>query len=328
VELQATLRHVRIQRRLEARVAAPEREEIERLLRDLWDGLESQDDEALGAAAARLRMSAAAALAEQARADTLRVAVVAGLAGLVAVLLRAEVASAYTVLGVSMLPSLAPGDVIVGDAWTYHGGRAPRRGDLVVFHSSAVAVADPATPPVLVKRVIGLPGDRVRMEGGVPVINGWRVPTCDAGEYVHVARDGSGRAIFGRVLLEFLEDRVYLTLHTGLAKPFEPYRVEPGTVFVLGDSRTESADSRAWNGGRGGGVPLPALVARGGWFVSGVALDGGTDWKRVLRSLDGLALLPRTDEFDASALRDGIAKCLRERPPQTSPPALAAEQSQ
>lgn len=320
--LYARLTDVRIQRRLEDSLPPESRTEVARRLDAMWAELEAGADDAVRDAAADLRRRAAVALRAQQRAETVRLAVGAGVAGLAALLLRAEAASAYTVLGVSMLPSLAPGDVIVGEVGSYRAGRLPRRGDVVVFRSSAVAISDPTTPPVLVKRVIGLPGDRVRMEGGVPVINGWRVPTCDAGEYVHVDRDGSGKSTFGRVLVEFLDDRAYLTLHTGAAKPFETYRVEPGTVFVLGDSRTQSADSRSWNEGQGGGVPLDALAAKGQWFLTGVALDGRADWGRALRTLDALALAPQAEEFDGTPLRRGIAKCLEARPSETTPPAL------
>ena len=64
-----------------------------------------------------------------------------------------------------MLPTFEPGDEVAGNKLAYAlGSKAPRRGDVLVFRASSVALPPGLVPPpVLVKRVIGLPGDRVTM---------------------------------------------------------------------------------------------------------------------------------------------------------------------
>jgi signal peptidase I len=119
----------------------------------------------------------------------------------------------------SMAPTLRSGDRVLVDKRAYHGG-APRRGDLAVFRA-------PRTGEILLKRVVAIGGDTVGIEDGVLVVDGRRPrePYADP------------EAI----------DSVY----------FGPVRVRPGTVFVLGDNRANSEDSRAF-----GAVPTGRLIGR------------------------------------------------------------------
>jgi len=244
------------------------------------------------------------------------VAVVA-LIALLAVALRSRVAQLYEVIGASMLPNLLPGDTLVVNKLDRKG---LRRGDIVTFRPGAQvqAGAPVAREDRLVKRVIGLPGDHIKTRSGIPSINGWEIPHCDAGTYVRYAATGT---LVGRLLVEFIEDRAFLAVHTPGTKSFPGYQVKPGEVFVLGDDRSNSEDSRVWNEGRGAGVPL-ALVEGRPWRVIGTDSDGRLDLGRFLQRPGLQVHMPG---MDIRGLEHGIARCLKERPTQTWPPPPAIE---
>jgi signal peptidase I len=222
--------------------------------------------------------------------------VVAVAAAVVAWSLRAFVFGVYQVTSASMLPTLAPGDLVLGEKLA----RLPARGDVVVVRG-------------LVKRVIGLPGDRVAMQGETPVIDDRPADSCDAGEYVEVL-GGEGGVVHGRLRVERLDGAEYLTVHSGGARFDATYTVGPDEVFVLGDDRGQSVDSRSWNGGRGAGVPIAAIDAKVVRFLVGRRRSGDADWSRWLRPLADLERRVRVEGVETAALDDGIARCADARP--------------
>jgi signal peptidase I len=326
--LVASLTNGWVRRRADRTLPAPARDAIARHLAALESGLEEREPEVVREATRALESIAAPVLAAHRRRDALLLGAAVLAAAASAALLRGHVVSSYSVLSASMLPTLAPGDLIGGNRVAYaplFGGAAtaPRRGDVVVFRSAAVPIsgAHGEVPDVLVKRVVGLPGDRVEMRKGLVAINGWEVPTCPVGEYVYLLPDGQGGSVHGMMRVEFLEDRAYLVIPTVVSDGFEgPYVVQPGEVFVLGDNRANSLDSRAWNRGRGAGVPVAAIDARVAWFLLGTHIDGRVDWGRALRSVDALSSRVDMEAADTHALEEGVARCLEDRPKDTYPP--------
>jgi signal peptidase I len=230
------------------------------------------------------------------------------------------------VLSASMLPTLEAGDFVAANRLAYRGasaspadgahGNVPRRGDIVVFRSIGLTAGQPGVPELVVKRVIGLPGDRVSMRGPAPVINGWPVPYCDVGPYLYVAPDAQSGAVRGRLYVEFLDDQAYVTLHAPSVRFDDPYVVKPGEVFVLGDNRGNSSDSRTWKTG----VPLGAVDGRAQWFLVGRDRSGDADLGRLLRPLDTLAGRLRIEGLDGKPMSEAIARCLANRPANTRPP--------
>jgi len=138
------------------------------------------------------------------------------------VVLAVLVFEPFTVRSSSMTPTLLTGDQILAERLTPRFGHL-ERGDLVVFKA-------PATRALMVKRVVALAGDRVGLADGRLVVNGHR----RAEAYVDLAS----------------VDSVY----------FGPEVVPAGSVFVMGDDRADSVDSRDF-----GPVPLDRVLGRVLW---------------------------------------------------------------
>ena len=149
--------------------------------------------------------------------------------------------SAYSVPSASMQPTLNPGDRFVAQQDWYLAHKV-QRGEVAVFALSPAGT-------VYVKRVIGLPGDHVRMQDGVLLLNDQPVPT--------VARDGVRRSwqLPGGRLVTVLKGDA-----PGPADTTAMFTVPDGHVFVLGDNLDNSYDSRLNPQMRY--VPITALLGR------------------------------------------------------------------
>jgi signal peptidase I len=157
---------------------------------------------------------------------------------------RASFADHYHVPSGSMEPTLRVGDHLVVDksayglrvplthTWLTH--EAPRRGDVVVF--------DAPNDVVMVKRLVGLPGDEIAFEDGHLFING---------ERVEQAETDAGR-------VEALGDMVHpLFPEEDSGPPLALQRIPPDRFLLMGDHRGNSADGRFW-----GLLPRERLLGR------------------------------------------------------------------
>lgn len=173
---------------------------------------------------------------------------------------RSSLADHYHVPTGSMLPTVHEGDHVLVHKAAY-GLRlplshvylvefdGPARGDVVVFDS-------PETGEVLLKRVVGVPGDRVAVRGGKVLLDGREVPVESA----------QGRSV------EWLGGtRHELDLSRGGGPDAGPVTVPPGRYLVLGDNRGNSRDGRWF-----GFVERGAILGRAvGIFLR----DGAPTWQ-------------------------------------------------
>ena len=111
----------------------------------------------------------------------------------------------------SMDPTLSPGDVIAGSRLAY-AFSSPKRGDVVAFRYPA------DESQVVIKRIVGLPGETVKIEEGKIYVNGSNEPI----------------------------DEPYLTDEWTFGNDGYVFSVPENSYFMLGDSRDVSLDSRFW----------------------------------------------------------------------------------
>jgi signal peptidase I len=243
----------------------------------------------------------------------------------VAFALRAFVIEAFKIPSGSMIPTLMVGDHIFVNKFSYGPAipftharvwtdMPPKRGDVIVFEFPEHPEQD------FIKRVIAIEGDKLEARNGHPILNGWEVPSCRVGSWTYSDYESPITRHEGDLVVEYLGDQSFLTFYdhaSGMFPEYQgPYFAKMGEVWVMGDNRNNSHDSRMWFGGQGGGVPFDHIKGRA-LFVWLSFSDNGVDWSREGAPVMGRARLPPS----ASALAPEFESCLRNRPAITSPPA-------
>ena len=242
---------------------------------------------------------------------------------LVAVLaFHSLIAKPFYIPSESMMPGLLTGDRLVvtkypyGWSWvspSFHiiphmegrvFGKMPERGDIVI-------VTPPGTRTDYIKRVIGLPGDTLRMVDGLLYINGQPLKRqqlkpemipIDVNSPCGSDRDpalydfrvrGSDGKMYCRVpvVRETLPNgRSYNTVELGRSSEdsFGPITIPEGHLWLMGDNRDDSADSRVaeWQGGLGGPVPWENIGGRAEFIT--FSLDGSSEWWNPLSWFEAL----------------------------------------
>jgi signal peptidase I len=242
----------------------------------------------------------------------------------VAFALRAFVIEAFKIPSGSMIPTLMIGDhifvnkFIYGPAVPFTHARLwtsmpPSRGDVMVFEFPEHPEQD------FIKRVIAIEGDKLEARSGHPIINGWEVPSCRVGSWAYSDYDAPIARHEGELFVEYLGGESFLTFYdhsSGMFPEYQgPYFAKKGEVWVMGDNRNNSHDSRMWFGGQGGGVPFDNIKGRA-LFVWLSYSDNGIDWSREGAPVMGRPRLPPS----ALALLPEFERCLKNRPAVTAPP--------
>ena len=148
--------------------------------------------------------------------------------------------ASYSIASRSTQPALLPGDYVFVDKTSYRD-HAPERGDIAVFQLSR------DTTIHYIKRIVGMPGDRIQMLEGVLHINGMPVQLVRTDDFVTEGYAGNRLNI--AQYIETLPNGVsYRVLdektHSSLDNTAE-YIVPEGHYFTLGDNRDNSSDSRS-----------------------------------------------------------------------------------
>lgn len=151
-------------------------------------------------------------------------------------LLRSFVISTYVVDGSSMEPNFHHGDRMIVNKIIYHM-REPKRGEVVVLHADKfVNYAQRDARVDYIKRVIALPGETVRVEGDDVYVNGEKIAEPYIEKAVQMAKEVG---------------RTYNVINV------EEVLIPEDHVFVMGDNRSNSRDSRTM-----GPIPISEIVGR------------------------------------------------------------------
>jgi signal peptidase I len=194
------------------------------------------------------------------------------LAVLIALLIRSFIAEPFNIPSGSMKPNLLVGDFIFVTKWSYGYSKhslpfsiplipkkiflkKPKIGDVVVFKTPEDNKTD------YIKRVIGLPGDKIKILNGQVIINDEKIMRKRVSDFIDTDNNVSLKR--NRKYIEYfnnIEIEVLDLMDNGIVDNTKLYEVPDGHFFVMGDNRDNSQDSRFDN--VVGYIPFENLVGK------------------------------------------------------------------
>lgn len=208
-----------------------------------------------------------------------------------ALFIRTFIVQPFKIPSGSMIPTLLVGDHLLVSKFVY-GTKIPftdevvfplreiKHGDVIVFRYPNNE-HDPSKAGLhYIKRVVGLPGDTVDVDGRNLVINGEKIPLTFVGTYKD-ERFGTKYDEYQEDLLGKKHTVIYEQGRDYTQRGNLPIIVPPGHVFVMGDNRDNSQDSRFW-----GFVPIheiegDAFMTHWSWDFDSKSLIDKVRWNRI-----------------------------------------------
>ena len=201
------------------------------------------------------------------------------IAAVVALFIRQFAVEAFKIPSGSMIPTLLIGDHLLVNKFLYgpripfmdtrfFSWRQPKRGDIIVFKFPENEEKN------FIKRVIGIPGDKIEIRNGALLINDQPVPLKEAGPGDGAEQQG---LLYGKPRL--YEEQLGTVRHEiqylvdQKDKQYGPITVPAESVFVMGDNRDNSQDSRVWKFVKFDKILGKALIIYWSW-------DGNGRWLR------------------------------------------------
>lgn len=213
---------------------------------------------------------------------------------LIAVVVRTFAIEPFNIPSGSMIPTLLIGDYLFVSKYSYgyskhsfpfsmgmYSGRIfgslPERGDVAVFKYPGDQ-GQGFNRTDYIKRLVGLPGDRIQVTGGVLHINGKPVERIRIGDYARDA-NGSRRGVLYNETLPngHVHEIIETSGDTGASDNTPEFLVPAGQYFAMGDNRDDSLDSRTQLQIRDG---MGVIRLRGelGWYVPAENLVGRAEF--------------------------------------------------
>lgn len=215
-----------------------------------------------------------------------------------ALLIRTFIVQPFKIPSGSMIPTLLVGDHLLVNKFIY-GTKIPfmdvrifpvediKRGDVIVFIFPGNDSVNKGVH--YIKRAIGLPGDEVNIEGRDVYINGEKIKQVYEGNYKYFEQ---GTEVTTDRYIDTLSENIFhviykkSSINTTKGKTNFPITIPEGNIFVLGDNRDNSYDSRFW-----GFVPIESISGKAflihwSWNFDNDNIFSKVRWNRIFSSIN------------------------------------------